>query len=254
MNRSIRCLNVVLVLTVSVFLSKSVFSSPVVTIYEYHQFPPMVVSQSKRVGLSFGFARYLTKKSKGMYRFNVEVVTMQTLQSHLKSGLSAMVIFVNPIWFSDNNMEKYLWTDSVLALRDEIVSKKEKPFSYLDKNSFIGKVIGGIEGYTYPVLDEVVKSGDADRVNAKSDIENLKNLKEGNELDAVIVNEGPLKFYSQILGIEDEVFVSNKPSGEYKVRILLTKDLLPVYQFLAGIIPKFESDDDWIALKDLYLP
>jgi hypothetical protein len=91
-------------------------------------------------------------------------------------------------------------------------------------------------------------------VNARSDVENLKKLKEGNELDAVIVNEGPLKFYSQILGIEDKVFVSNKPSGEYKVRILLTKDLLPVYQFLAGIIPKFESDDDWMALKDLYLP
>lgn len=62
MNRFIRRLNVVLVLTFSTFLSKSVFSSPVVTIYEYHQFPPMVVSQSKRVGLSFGFAGYLTKK------------------------------------------------------------------------------------------------------------------------------------------------------------------------------------------------
>lgn len=100
----------------------------------------------------------------------------------------------------------------------------------------------------------MVKLGNTSRVNAKSDLENLKKLKEGVELDAVIVNEGPLKFYSQILGIEDDVFLSSQPSGEYKVKILLTKDLLPVYQFVAEIISKLDSDDDWVTLKNLYLP
>ena len=248
------CRAFALILFLSTIFSHNAFSSSVVTIYEYHQFPPMIVSQSKRIGLSFGFARYLTQKSKGKYRFDVKVVDMQTLQDNLDGGLSGMVIFVNPIWFSDDKMEKYLWTDSVLTLRDEIVSKNETPFSYIDKSSFKGKRIGGIEGYTYPVLDEMVKLGNASRVNAKSDLENLKKLKEGIELDAIIVNEGPLKIYSQILGIEDDVFLSSQPSGEYKVKILLTKDLLPVYQFVVEIISKLDSDDDWVTLKNLYLP
>ena len=254
-NVSIRPYIVIWLLFFVLLFSRHVYSDPVVvTIYEYHNFPPMVVSQSKRIGLSFGFARYLTQKSRGMYRFDVKVVAMQSLQSHLESGQSAMVIFVNPIWFADENMQKYLWTDSVLTLKDEIVSKKSKPFLYQNRLSFKGKVIGGIDGYTYPVLDELVAQGEAVRVNTGSDLQNLKDLTQGNQLDAVIVNEGPLKFYSQILGIEEKLYVSNQPSGEYEVKILLTKDLLSVHLFLEEIIPNFDLDGDWIALKELYLP
>lgn len=225
-----------------------------IQVYEYHEFPPMVVSKEKRLGLSFGFARYLSKKSEGRYAFEINVFSMLKVQSLLKNNASGVVFFVNPIWFSDESQEQYLWTRDVLTLRDEIVSLKSKPFEYLSDHGFKGKSIGGILGYTYPHLDRLVDIKGAVRIDEKNDLINLKKLTSGGEVDAIIVNEGPLKFYSQILGIENELYISSTPSGIYQVKILLTKDLAHVYDFIEGVISDMSEDEAWYELKHLYLP
>lgn len=226
----------------------------IIQVYEYHEFPPMVVSKEKQIGLSFGFARYLTKKSKGRYVFKVNVFSMLKVQLLLEDAASGVVFFVSPIWFSDESREQYLWTQEVLTLRDEIVSLKSNPFEYQSDIGFKGKSIGGISGYTYPQLDELVNKKSAVRIDEKSDLLNLKKLASGSEVDAIIVNEGPLKFYSQILGIENDLYTSTTPSGVYPVRILLTKDLRNTYEFIEGVINNLSEDEAWYELKHLYLP
>lgn len=236
-------------------VSLNVYALPKsITIFEYHQFPPMVVSKEKGIGLSYGFARYLTAKSKGEYSFKVKTLSMQALQDHLIGEQTAMVVFVSPVWFDDVGMKKYLWTDVVLTLKDQLVSKKDKPFSFQEAGSFKGKVIGGIKGYTYPVFDSMVSQRQAIRLDFNSDLESLKALKSNGNLDAVIVNEGPLKFYSQILGIEQDIFIASQPLGVYPVRVLLTKDLPSVHKFLQNTLSDMEKDDAWLNLKALYLP
>lgn len=229
-------------------------SSKAVTIFEYHQFPPMVVSKDKEVGLSYGFARYLTKKSKGQYEFEINVTSMQRLQSLLVSDQPAVVLFVNPVWFDDTKMERFLWTDVVLTLKDELVSKKMRPLGLNDESSYAGRVIGGIDGYTYPMLDKLVSENKAHRVNFNNDLEGLRRLNESDDLDALIVNEGPLKFYSDLLGLKQNLYISKQPSGVYPVRILLTNDLIDVHAFLKEVLVDIESDKDWLNLKALYLP
>lgn len=225
-----------------------------ITILEYHQFPPMVVSKQKSIGLSYGFARYLTAKSKGEFSFKVETLSMQALQNHLMNEQTAMVVFVSPVWFDDVGMEKYLWSDVVLTLKDQLVSKKEKPFNFQEAGSFKDKIIGGIKGYTYPVFDSMVSQQQAIRLDFDSDLESLKALKSNEDLDAVIVNEGPLKFYSQILGIEHDIFIASQPLGVYPVRVLLTQDLTSVHEFLQNTLSDMEKDEAWLNLKALYLP
>lgn len=236
-------------------LSRPALSSPVlIDIYEYHKFPPMVVSQDKSIGLSFAFARYLSNVSNGRYQFNINLVSMGSLQSRLKQGEPTVVLFVNPIWFNDVEQEQYFWSEPVLTLKDEIVSVKDKPFSFSAAEDYVGKRIGGIKGYTYPILDSLVKDGKAQRIDAEGDLQNLKRLHKVGDLDAIIVNEGPLKFYSQLLGIQSELFISPKPSGVYQVRILVTKDQSDVFSFIQSLVENMDEDEAWLEIKNLYLP
>ena len=136
-----------------------------------------------------------------------------------------LVGWFNPVWFDDTKMERFLWTDVVLTLKDELVSKKTQPLELNDESSYAGRVIGGIDGYTYPMLDKLVSENKAHRVNFNNDLEGLRRLNESDDLDALIVNEGPLKFYSDLLGLKKNLYISKQPSGVYPVRILLTNDL-----------------------------
>lgn len=230
-------------------------SSPVqVDIYEYHQFPPMVVSQEKAVGLSFAFARYLSNVSNRQYHFKIHLISMNDLQLKLKSQQPAVVLFVNPIWFDDPQESKFLWSKEVLTLKDEIVSLSGKPFVFTQNEDYKGKRIGGIKGYTYPALDLLVSENLAQRVDAEGDLENLKRLYKKGDLDAIIVNQGPLKFYSQLLGIENKLFVSPKPSGVYQVKIMVTKSQPAVFEFIQNVLANMKEDPAWIEIKNLYLP
>ncbi len=251
---SIKCLRLCLI-SVLLISAQVVSSSPVqVDIYEYHKFPPMVVSQEKSIGLSFAFARYLSNASDGKYQFKIHVVSMDSLQLRLKNQQPAVVLFVNPIWFDDPEESKFFWSEEVLTLRDEIVSLNSKPFIFSQNEDYKGKRIGGIKGYTYPVLDALVSDNLAQRVDAQGDLENLKRLYEKGDLDAIIVNEGPLKFYSQLLGIQHKLFVSPKPSGVYQVKIMVTKNQPAVFEFIQSVLANMDQDSAWMEIINLYLP
>lgn len=224
-----------------------------ITVWEYHDFPPMVVSEQKQQGLSFGFTRLLNHEANGEFNFSVRPISLPSLLKKLDEGLQGIVLFVSPIWFDDQNEHKYHWSDPIMELRDEVVSSKNTQFEYTGAQSYQGKRVGGIAGYTYPGLDEMHQKGAAKRIDASSDVENLKNLIKHESIDVAIVNQGPLKFYSTLLGYSESLHVSERPQGQYQVRILVTKGFPKVYEFIQKVVKGLDSNARWSDLRSYYL-
>lgn len=224
-----------------------------VTIWEYHDFPPMVVSEQKQQGLTYGFARLLNHEADGQYQFSVRLIDLPSLLAKLDGGLQGVVLFVSPIWFEDEQLSRYFWSENVMELRDEIVSSVDLKFEYNGPESYLGKRVGGIAGYTYPGLDELDKLGSAKRIDASSDIENLKRLIEDQSIDVAIVNQRPLKFYSTLLGYSHKLHVSQRSQGQYQVRILVTKGFPNAHKFINTVIEGLTTNPRWHDLRTYYL-
>jgi len=224
-----------------------------ITIYEYHSFPPMVVSQEKRQGLSYSFARLLTDRSQGQFKFDVSIRTLPEVIRLLESEQAGVVLFVNPLWFGDVEETRYFWSKPVFTMRDEVVSRRRSPLEYNGGESFVGKTVLGISGYTYPDLDGLVQQGRATRINAKSDVQNLKRLVQDQMVDAAIVNSGPLNFYATLYGMTDDIYLSKKPQGEYQVKILMTRNLPKVNEYVNRLVQELGHNRNWLDMKRLYL-
>lgn len=224
-----------------------------ITVWEYHAFPPMIVSQDKRQGLSYSFARLLTDRSQGKFQFNVEIVSLPDVLDFIKDDKQGMVLFVNPLWFGDAEETAFFWSDPVITMRDEVVSRRGTKLEYINGESFVGKTVLGISGYTYPELDELVLQRRSARINGKSDVENLKRLIRDPLIDAAIVNSGPLNFYTTLYGMKDDIYLSRKPQGEYEVKILTTKKLPEVNEYVNRLVKELGYNRNWLDMKRLYL-
>ncbi|EAT11351.1 transporter substrate-binding domain-containing protein [Bermanella marisrubri] len=223
-----------------------------IPIFEYHTFPPMIVSESRESGLTFGFARLLNRSSK-QFNFQVELQSLPATLSRLKNGEPAVVLFVSPIWFDDIQREKYLWTEPVYQLRDEVVSRKEVAFEYQGPESLLGLTVAGIEGYTYSDLEPLVQQGRAKRINFANDKEVLKALMRNKEIDIAIVNSGPLSFYRNTMTLNERLHISELPQGEYPVRILVSKALPSVFSYIQNTVENLPNNKMWQDMRALYL-
>lgn len=223
-----------------------------VPIFEYHTFPPMVVSESRQTGLSYGFARLLNRGS-SHFDFDVELQSLPETLSRLADGEPAVVLFVSPIWFDDVKQEKYFWTQPVYQLRDEIVSRKQNAFEYTGPESLEGFTVAGIEGYTYPDLERLVAKGQAKRIDFANDKAVLKALINDEGIDVAIVNSGPLSFYKNTMSLSNRIHVSELPQGEYPVRILVSKALPRVFEYIQYKVETLPNNKIWQDMRKLYL-
>lgn len=223
-----------------------------IPIFEYHTFPPMVVSESRKSGLSFGFARLLNRGT-SQFQFEVETQSLPSTLSRLQEGEAAVVLFVSPIWFDDVTREKYFWTQPVYQLRDEVVSRKRDAFEYQGPESLQGLTVAGIEGYTYVELDRMVEQGDAKRIDFANDKAALEALMNDDSIDVAIVNSGPLSFYTNTMGLGDRLYISELPQGEYPVRILVSKSLPRVFEYIEYKVETLPNNKMWQDMRRLYL-
>lgn len=223
-----------------------------VPIFEYHTFPPMVVSESRKSGLSFGFTRLLNRGTT-QFEFEVETQSLPSTLSRLQDGEAAVVLFVSPIWFDDVKREKYFWTQPVYQLRDEVVSRKSDAFEYQGPQSLEGLTVAGIEGYTYLDLDQMVEQGQAKRVDFANDKAVLEALMNDEDIDVAIVNSGPLSFHTNTMSLNDRIHVSELPQGEYPVRILVSKSLPRVFEYIEYKVETLPNNKMWQDMRRLYL-
>jgi len=227
------------------FLSSSSYANKEqVTIYAYHLKPPYIISVEEKTGLYFDFSRYLNSKA-GPYQFQTRFMPRKRLEIYLNRGeLNGILIGVNPVWFKDKAKTKYLWTSTIFQDQDEVVSHAEAPFEYLGPKSLKGLSLGGVLGFYYFGITEVVEAGGIKQTDLKSESSVLQMLLY-KRIDTGIVSRSTLDYLVKENGWQGQFHKSSIPHDKYSRHILLPLKYAKHYKYIESIIVNMNDDPMW---------
>lgn len=107
------------------------------------------------------------------------------LELGLAAGEIDMLCLYSPKWFS--HPEDFDWSVNVRVQRDLVVAPRDKARQYRQADDLIGKRVGTIFGYRYPMLETVLEHG-AIRVDERTAELSFRRLRMGT-VDAIVVAE-----------------------------------------------------------------
>ncbi len=123
-------------------------------------------------------------------------------------------------WVADPNA--YLWTDPVVNSTDVLIFPKDRPVGFETPKDLMGKKIGAILGYRYPLLEPYFADGRIERDDVKKDSLMLGKLLRGRDDAAVINRLVALWVIRQNPEFKGQFAFSAKPVGEAGCRFMFT--------------------------------
>jgi len=222
-----------------------------ITVYTYHLMPPFVISPQDKTGLYYDFCQLLNERNH-RYQFEVQYIPRKRLNIRLNNDqLQGMVIGVNPLWFKDKQEQKYLWTTAILQDRDEVVSNINNPIEYTQPTSLENLRLGGILGFYYHGIDELVKQKRVLRSDTTSGVNNLKKLLH-QRIDITIISQYTLAYMVKKQGWEGQFHVSKSPHDQFARRLLIPKYQSALYTFLDQHLAAVINSAEWQQLSRHY--
>ena len=217
-----------------------------VTIYTYHEKPPLVINAAKKQGMYYDFVRHINTINE-KYHFEIVPVPRKRVERMLENDtLNGILLGVNPLWFNDPNEHKFLWTHKVFTDRDEIVSLKEQSIEYNDQTSLVGKIFGGVRGFYYYGINELVEKNKIIRVNTTNEID-LFTMLINKRIDSAVISRSTFNYLVKKNHWQEKFYLSKKPHDIFDRRILIPKKYHDVYQHLNPIIQRLQLDDTWLT-------
>ncbi|MFD2165257.1 substrate-binding periplasmic protein [Thalassotalea euphylliae] len=226
--------------------ANGVVSAPVlsVPVYSYHLKPPLIIDDQEQKGLYFDFVNYLNSSSKD-YQFQLTHIPRKRIDKMLaEKELDGILLGVNPVWFKDKQETKYLWSPRIFTDRDELVSLKETPVEYINPDSLEGKVFGGVRGFYYFGINEIIKQQRVLRIDTVHEID-LFSMLLNRRIDAAVISRSTFDYMVKINEWQDKFHLSKKPHDIYDRRVLIPLDNEHLYHYLLPIISQMEFDEQW---------
>ena len=222
-----------------------------VDVYVYHLKPPFIVSHTNKLGLYFDFSDYLNTKSED-YHFETIFVPRKRIETMLASGnLNGILLGVNPIWFDDKEEKKFLWTSNFYQDQDEVVSIPETAFEFITPSSLSGKILGGVRGFYYFGIDELVSKGEIIRYDTIGEHELLKMLLL-KRVDIGVVSRSTLMYLSKAKNWQKKFYLSKKPHDIYQRRVLVPHSKRAIFDEIAPLITNLAYDPAWQKILNKY--
>mgnify|MGYP005994053641 CR=1 FL=1 len=178
-------------------------------------------------GLSFDFVEMLNLFSNNKnYQYELEIVPRKRLDSYLDNGQKGAVLWVNPIFFADQNQQKYRWTERLLEDEQSFISSSKTPF--IDEID-AGKIIRSDVSYVKQNIGMLLK----------------------NRVDSFLIPFTTMKYYEKEMKLSRKIYYSPKPLNSYTRHILVNHDQ-GVYGALNKVVNQLSQDDYWVALLEQY--
>lgn len=219
-------------------------TKPLIPVYSYHLKPPLVIDIEKQEGLYFDFVRYLNERSE-KYRFTLVSIPRKRIERMLEDKtFDGVLLGVNPTWFKDKQETQYLWTAKVFTDRDEIVSLRSSPYEFANAESLKGRVVGGVRGFYYFGINEMVAKDLILRVDTtkETDLFNMLLLK---RVDVAVISRSTFDYLIKINQWHDKFHLSKKPHDIFDRRILVPKAEKSTYKELTHIVNQLQFDKSW---------
>ncbi|MCX4027045.1 hypothetical protein H0A36_13555 [Endozoicomonas sp. SM1973] len=232
-------------------LSMSVYSTQSVDVWTYYRNPPFVVNSENNHGLTYKFFCYINIKYKNKIEFTVHFIPRRRIDYYLSKGKAGVVPWVSPLFFNDNNMDRYLWSQTIIDDQQDIISLTTNKVTYSNKQALIGLLVGAIIGHRYTVIDDLVE----DNLMFRKDFRNEKiilNVLLNNRVDFITLPRSTIQYYIRSLGLEEKLYISPKPLQSYTRRLLITPNLKNVHQFFIKVLPELIKSPAWFFIKEQY--
>jgi polar amino acid transport system substrate-binding protein len=224
---------------------------PLVTIYTYHVKPPLVINAEKKQGMYYDFTRRLNTVS-AKYHFEMVSIPRKRIKLMLANGsLDGILLGVNPVWFSDKSETKFLWTPRVFSDRDEIVSLLKQSIEFINPNSLEDKVFGGVRGFYYFGINELIENAVIRRVNTANEVD-LFSMLLNHRIDAAVISRSTFDHMIKKNQWQNKFHLSKKPHDIYDRRILVPHEYIDVYNHILPIIEDLQFNQSWQNQIDSY--
>lgn len=215
-----------------------------VTVYTYHEKPPLVTNATKKQGMYYDFTRRLNTIST-KYHFEIVTIPRKRIERMLASNtLNGILLGVNPVWFSDKEELKYHWTPRIFSDRDEIVSLIQQSIEFIKPQSLEGKVFGGVRGFYYYGISELIAKQRIIEVNTAHEVD-LFSMLLNQRIDVAVISRSTFDHMLKKNPWKNKFHLSKKPHDIYDRRILVPLKYSEVYQHIAPIIEDLQFDKAW---------
>lgn len=220
------------------------------TLHTYHSTPPFVTGDGK--GLTYELAEYMTRKSNGALTVKVSVLPRGRVDRAVQAAdFGGAVPWVFPAWFKDKDRTRYLWSEALFPDENIIVSSPAKRIDYTGPDSLAGTRFAGVLGHAYAGIDDLVKSGQIRRQDARNEESNLKKVAAG-RADATLLPGSAADFLVPQLGIADRIHVSANPQSQYTRHLLLGKGSAELLRQVDAIVVEMKNDPAWQEILKKY--
>lgn len=230
--------------------SSNLFAIQKVVLYVYHLKAPYILDVAEQTGLYFDvssiFNRYQDEVT-----FSTYFLPRKRLDKLVESGLlDGLVLGVNPLWFNDTKKESFLWSESIFEDVDDFVSFHQRPFEYENTNSLENKSLGGILGYHYFGVDELVEQSKLTRVNTNEE-HHLLDMLIKHRLDIAIVSRSTREYLEHKNHWGGLFHVSEVPHDRYTRHIMGTKSQ-PVAMEIVNRLLSQPAVKEALQLREAY--
>lgn len=241
-----RLLRIILIILI---FPSAVRAAEVVKLYDYHRFPPFLTEQDQ--GLTHDLADYLSKLSGGAYNVQVEILPRNRFNIAIAEEKGPFLSpWLMPDWLGDRGMTKYLWGNVLMHDSDDLLSPAAEPFDYSGPESLIGKKLGIVLGYQYPVIDQYLKTGKIERIDLGEE-EQIIMMITHDRMKLGLIPGTAARYYASQAKFKGLIHISSRPLYSYDRRVLMQGDAAWL-KFLRQAVDNAPHDANWQAVVRRY--
>ncbi len=235
----------------TVWFSASLNAKQRVSLYSYHLMPPYIIDEDEYLGLYFDFANYLNRVQSNV-KYQVVYVPRKRLDHLLANDqMDGIIIGVNPVWFGDKNQTRYTWSKALFFDRDEFVSHQKNKLEYNGPSSLYGKSIGGIKGFKYFGVDQLVKQKKAMRINVDSETLLVDILKK-QRVDVAIISRATLDYLVPAGERLNLFHLSHQPHDQFYRYLMTPHQNKAVLQQIEQFMSQRAFQAQWLGQLNRY--
>lgn len=227
------------------FSCQPTWAAEKVALYTIYTDPPYAISVDGN--LTTRLADWLTQHAEGRYVFVATQLPRRRMDLLLtKPDWQGVVAWGNPVWFNDEAMQRYAWSQSYMQDSDLVVSRKDKPVEYeADGHSLVGLKLGGTIGHRYAEIEPLLKSGKIQRDDAASGEQSLLKLQHG-RVDFCFLQASALPYFRHILpGFDQWAYLAREPRARYQRYLFASKAQQGLIRYLDLLLAQLQKDPDW---------
>ena len=231
-------------------LDNSFVSENTIRVYSYKDTPPFVTAPGQ--GLTYDLIDYLNEKFRGTSRFVLFNLPRSHLDKLLTDGFKGVVLWTCSAWHGDPNESIFQWTPGFFNDSNSIISPAKLPFEYEGPKSMASHIMGGLIGYFYVFIDDMVKKNEIKRVNVSSIMELFKRL-QSHRLDTALVTGSTARYLIAQNNMAGQFHFSKKNHQDFSYQMLCRDLLDEQIGQIKRVAANMPNDPDWKKLVSRYL-